>query len=362
MIKNISYDDLKFDRVPVTSYTLKGFPFQKWIDTGMPRIPDGMLNSVFFLYKTREEAEGGINPGGTGFIVEVTYDIDVGNCICVIRHFYAVTNWHVAKKDCYSVIRINSNDGSTDVFEFDPSDWHSDLTYDDVAIVRVDFDWKNHSVSAIPIELLLPVEDLVNKHNIGLGDDVFMLGTFVDLDTKARNHPTARFGCISSMPYPIGNESDNLLRDTYLLDMRSRGGFSGSPVFVYRTPGSNLEHILNNHKPGVLVNFDMKPKFFLLGIHRGQFNEEMKIKGGNYDVIGKSGMTLVVPAWRVFELLANHEDIIKDRNKSEGLQIEQCLKHPPQMISDESSDTGHSSTTHKEDFNTLLDAAVRGKQ
>lgn len=39
----------------------------------MPRIPDGMLNSVFFLYKSEEDEKKGVKTGGSGFVIEKCY-------------------------------------------------------------------------------------------------------------------------------------------------------------------------------------------------------------------------------------------------------------------------------------------------
>jgi hypothetical protein len=75
---------------------------------------------------------------------------------------------------------------------------------------------------------------------IGPGDDVFMVGRFIDHDGGNKNRPALRFGNISIDPTPI--MQDNGVRvPAYCVDLHSRTGFSGSPVFVYRTPGPDLD-------------------------------------------------------------------------------------------------------------------------
>jgi hypothetical protein len=44
----------------------------------MPKITDNVLNSVFFLYATRQDALEGKNPGGSGFFLETGQNIQTG--------------------------------------------------------------------------------------------------------------------------------------------------------------------------------------------------------------------------------------------------------------------------------------------
>ena len=71
---------------------------------------------------------------------------------------------------------------------------------------------------------------------IGPGDDAFMVGRFVSHQGLNKSVPAVRFGNISMDPAPI-KQVNGELADSYCIDMRSRPGYSGSPVFVYRTPG-----------------------------------------------------------------------------------------------------------------------------
>jgi len=357
MIKTISVHDLEFDKVPKICYSSRGTTYTKWINTGMPRIPDQMLDSVFFLYKNIEDARKGVDCGGSGFSVVMEYEITHRYQCYLIRHFYAVTNWHVALRDGFSTIRINTHNGGIDFINIEPIDWEFDPKGDDIAIAEIDPDWFNHSLAPIPLRLIASQHELVEKHNIGLGDDVFMLGKFVEMNTSSKNNPTARFGCISSMPYLVKNNMGNL-RETYFLDMRSRSGYSGSPVFAYRTPGSNLEYILKNFDPKNPIHYDVSTKLLLLGIHQGQFNEKMRIEGTDNNIIGMSGMTLAVPSWRIFELL-QCDKFAQNRKEKDRIYIEQCGPTGAGGFVDESFDVEQS--THQEDFNSLLDAAVKEK-
>jgi hypothetical protein len=92
--------------------------------------------------------------------------------------------------------------------------------------------------------------------------------------------------------------------------MHSRDGFSGSPVFVYRTLGAVL---------GV-PEIKAQTLLYVLGIHWAQFPEawdivtkpkerktevksEVSIEGDEKMVMGLSGMTCVAPASAILKLL-----------------------------------------------------------
>jgi hypothetical protein len=91
--------------------------------------------------------------------------------------------------------------------------------------------------------------------------------------------------------------------------MHSRSGFSGSPVFVFRTAGSVFA------KPNTIMGGGHLIK--LLGIHWGQFPERWEIKNGKARVTieeqvieapeayveGLSGMTCLCPSSAILDLL-----------------------------------------------------------
>src|SRR5258707_1186988 len=66
-----------------------------------------------------------------------------------------------------------------------------------------------------------------------VGDDTFMIGLFLDHAGVTTNVPSARFGNISMLPNPRATIRQSTGYDgvSYVVDMHSRTGFSGSPVF-----------------------------------------------------------------------------------------------------------------------------------
>ena len=333
MLHKISFEDLEFKRSPAIFYSTKGVAQRRSVRVGMPRIPDRIIKSVFYLYQTRDDAEKGRNPGGTGFIVQ--YSEKPG------FHLYGVTNWHVACRGC-SVIRLNTQDGKTDIIDLDPSEWHFIPGKYDIAVVPLSLDLKIHEASAVPTRLFVKQEPAF-RAQVGVGDDAFMIGLFVDHGGTVTNVPSARFGNISMLANADAKIelSTTYFSESYVVDMHSRTGFSGSPVFAYRTFGSQLSENPNQGVPFDNLHIDQfqnrsigrqthnpiygrlsgyigsRQMFCLLGIHWGQFpeawqlREKSKLKSeGRRDLIldgsyveGMSGMTCVAPAWQILEVL-----------------------------------------------------------
>ncbi len=260
-----------------------------------------LLNSIVFLYPTKESAVLGQNFGGTGFIVgKLIVDLNV-------MHVYCVTNWHVACKTGCANIRINRKDGGFDVFEHDPSEWYFLSPGPDVAVIPIRLSHDEHEATIVGFEETFFTEALSHQLDIGPGDDVFMAGRFIDYDGIEVNKPALRFGNISITDAEVRQDG----RDgrSFVVDMHSRTGFSGSPVFVYRTPGSWFPK---------QDQIPLGSMLHLLGIHWGQFQESWQIKdvsqsrattvgvslvyNGAY-VEGLSGMTCVCPAWDIRKVL-----------------------------------------------------------
>jgi hypothetical protein len=110
------------------------------------------------------------------------------------------------------------------------------------------------------------------------------------------------------MPEGLIEQPTGARLESYCVDSHSRTGYSGSPAFVYRSVTEDLRS----------GNITMGSQFIaLLGIHWGQFIEDWEIgkapnkseansrslvTEGGY-VRGLSGMTCIIPAWAIKELL-----------------------------------------------------------
>ncbi len=322
----------------------------------MPRIPDEYPKCAFYLYASKGDAEKNVNPCGTGFFVGVPDK----NYPDYTLHLYAVTNWHVAVSSGATVLRVNLLRGGTGYVESDPSDWISDPNGHDVAILPLGTDKfpnKTFDYSYVQLKDFITKESLTEQ-DIGLGDDVFMIGLFVSHNGGYENIPTARFGNISMMPSLMKQGPSKNEKDAYCLDLHSRSGYSGSPVFVYRTPGSNLAKNFSKIDAEEKFLELGRSKLFFLGVHFAQFSEDWKIKDKNEYIEGLSGMTCVCPSWAILDLLEKNEHLVAHRSAEEEKTKKYFSANPVPKLEVNILPENNS---HREDFNNLLDAAIRGK-
>jgi len=275
----------------------------------VPKIPDSFLDGVFYLYESVEAAKSGSKYGGTGFFVGIP-----SKELPDAHYLYGVSNWHVAVQHGNSVLRVNAKDGGTEIIEFGPEDWEFDADAGhDIAVVplqlQVDNNFK-YSVAAVD-SFVTPEKFLTTEESsLSVGDDVFMVGRFVDHDGGPTNQPAARFGHISIKPSKIRSALGKFV-DTICLDTNSRTGFSGSPVYVYRTMTSDLDELTKKKWHGQIAVYK-HPMLMLLGVHTGQFPEWWDYREGENapteassegQVRGLSGMTRVAPAWAIQAIL-----------------------------------------------------------
>lgn len=259
----------------------------------MPSIEDYLLDSVIYLYPSVSHARDGERAGGTGFLVGVPSN----------RHenlvfLYAVTNSHVVgpQEGNSPVIRLNTQDGRTDVIPFTPENWFHHPYRDDVAVCPVDLGPTHHKYSYVPRSMFITEEDITAKQTV-VGDDVLFLGRFVTHEGKQRNLPTARFGNIAMLPWePIRTER-GINQQSFLVEARSLSGYSGSPVFTWdftfgggagtrQLLGADCGHLRDFKR---VVGKDGKP-----------LEDEWYVEQN-------SGMMIVVPAWKLAELLETEE-------------------------------------------------------
>jgi hypothetical protein len=299
----------------------------KWVPNGVPKIGHRYDNCVFYLYRTNPKSGKIEGPLGTGFFVFKFGEGEPGKRGV---HYYGITNHHVAVALGASMIRINTKGGGTRFLPFETEDWHF-LPGGLVDLCAVDIDMSNFQPDdewKCVSEYSFLCKDEAVRLDIGFGENTFMIGLFVSHHGGSRNVPSARFGNVAMMAddnTPISTEG-NYCSPCHLIDMRSRSGFSGSPVFIYRTPVDDLSPQYQGRPIDTKKN--LFSRFF--GVHCSQFQEPIKIRtvrkltegtndaeivesteiGEAGDPIGTgdrliipSSMTIVVPSWRVSELL-----------------------------------------------------------
>jgi trypsin-like peptidase len=303
----------------VTRYSASGLPYQVWEST-VPAIDPNVLQCVFYVYPSRDAAEAGKAAGGTGFLAGVPLEIN-----SYVNQLYAVTNRHVITH-CGSevVLRVNQANGRRDFISTRNRDWifHPDGL--DVAVHPVVLS-PDYQYNFVGTSLFFLTPQIVRVRRIGPGDDVFMVGRFVGQDGTHGNLPTARFGHIGRMNAEPIKDGDGVEQDSFLVEMRSIPGYSGSPIFVYinptlaRPPSFMTPHMHQynqaQHGPWLLgIDWSHLTSF------RPVLNSNKRDKADPPQWVEiNSGMAGVIPAWRIQELLDLPELVMQRKEQDKHI-------------------------------------------
>lgn len=268
----------------------------------VPRIADELTDIAIYLYQSQEHAEAGSEIGGSGFIVGIPVEGEPD------KHWLlAVTNRHVIEQG-NTFVRLNNRTGATSVFEVPEPQWIFHPDEQDLAVGPMRALAEYHRFRCLPLDAVLTKEKLAEL-DVGIGTDTFMVGRFVGRDGGQTNIPTVRFGHVAQMPTFIKNEFGKA-QESYLVETRSIGGYSGSPVFGYKQPfqlkaGAAARVIDNQHWGPALLGVDWG--------HSGQVECVFDASGRELQMYVESntGLSLVIPSWRLLELL--NSDALKQK-------------------------------------------------
>ena len=289
---------------------------EKWYYTAPEdaamRIPDMLTQCVCYICVkyVKGEFAGQYKPIGTAFFVGVMVEN--------YEFIYLVTAKHNLTKiyKLFDTFYLRLNDKKTGTMyvpvEKGKAAWTSFDNMDiDLAVLAVGgIDRERFEHRAIPLDNFATSQVLLDQY-IGLGDDVFAVGLFTGRAGTEKNIPIVRTGIISSMPEePIRDGSKAY--NAFLVELRSIGGVSGSPVFVY----------LDRHRATTtLIPHNQLSTYHFLGIIRGKWTMDQNLlqEQEEIDVAlaynkGESlnlGIAIVTPAEDLWHLIMNDESIKK---------------------------------------------------
>ena len=298
----------------------------------------------------KDPYSGNFVPLGTGFIaLKKTGDIQFQH-IVTARHVLD----QIAGETVY--IRVNVKGGSSEVVYCQKTDWYTypgTEPYLDVAvcpmmlaqhhfdIVHLDLDFDAYSAAHFTRRLLQ------------VGDEIFVVGLFTSHYGEAHNIPIVRFGHIAAISdEPVLTEYGDM--HGLLVEVKSLGGLSGSPVFL-------------RHRDGYIV---------FIGLMHGHFlveNPEDAISiSGKDKPTGQinTGIGLVIHDGLLLNLV-NHPDReaervaaverIRKRSKVAADAAIGRLQKAALASSPEEADlpSADANPNHREDFNSLVGAAVK---
>jgi hypothetical protein len=215
---------------------------------------------------------------------------------------YIVTAKHVIAKGA-TVVRLNATDR---ILDFKVDDWFMVPSGPDLAISALPDEANDDSVIAIESVLFYSQNRINKRLNIGIGDDVFMMGRHHPAEHAGIEDPVVRFGNISVWPSRgILHSKTGLPQQSFLVEMRSQSGYSGSPVFVTIDGGTaRLKPEPYNPTARSFESLD-DPWVAFLGIDWGHLPEH-----------GSTLMALVIPDSEVWDML--NSDELKRQRKAMG--------------------------------------------
>ena len=262
------------------------------------RVPDEVRQCTVFLAAQVSSNRAHRKFIGTAFIVSVPFQDPLAEKALL----YLVTARHVieAAEGENIWVRANMQDGSSNMVETKKSLWLTHPTDNSVDVAVLPFNFQGPLLAKyVPVSMLLTGE-ITKEKKIGTGDEVFLTGLFAQLQGSERNLPIVRLGNIAMMPDERVPTSMGPI-EAYLIEARSIGGLSGSPVFVRET------------LVGVLGSV------YLLGLMHGHWDIPPENKNDTIDATGNNnavnmGIAIVVPAEKIREVIDRKELVDMRKN------------------------------------------------
>jgi hypothetical protein len=295
------------------------------------RVPEEIRDCVVFVGVMRDD--GKTKFGGTAFWLglksEVTDQVYV----------HLVTAGHVAAKlrrrsGIRGIIRLNRRDGRAETVMLGVGTrWfeHPTDPAADVAVLPWAPESDEYAYEWLPAEMLL-TDALIQEKYIGPGDDVFITGLFGHVAGHARNLPIIRTGNVAMFaPERISTKwCDGAPAEVYLIEARSIGGLSGSPVFVRETvliplAENPVQEMAPPPRPRIGLQAANVSGFgcYLLGLMHGHWDIPPEQKNEVLPEVGSDdlgrvnlGIAIVVPAKKILETM-NHPELVERRRKED---------------------------------------------
>jgi hypothetical protein len=283
-------------------------------------VPDEVRKCVVFICY---ESTKGLSLAGTGFFISVSSDIPER------IYVYLATAKHVIKKieeksiDNNVFIRINQrNNKPSALIRSNLAEWkyHPSESNVDVAVLPWSPDSSVYDFRVLSSGMAV-TQEIITKEGIGCGDEVFLTGLFGSHYGKQRNQPIIRIGNIASMPEERVATKEMGEIEAYLIEARSIGGLSGSPVFV---------HISGVRKGALSLG---KEPIYWLGMVHGHYDLpeldslDTLSKDSLVNLVINMGVAIVIPSTKVLEVL-NQKELVEDRAKGDEIERKKIAPTP----------------------------------
>jgi hypothetical protein len=319
------YCDIRFGGKPRYAFTDK--------PECLMQVPDTVRKCVAFVGARLPTDE--FSPQGTAFFMaRLIPGVPDEAFVSVVTAKHVISGMEEAGYDKV-YLRLNFKDGNAYLVESDFKDWqsHPDESEVDVAVLPF-FDWHENEYDHLIIHPTLFYNSA--RITIGTGDEVFLPGLFVNHYGRNRNIPIVRVGNIAAMPEEKVLTKAGLI-DAYLVEARSIGGLSGSPVFVHLGYWRNIDGTLMQHK-------GPHGGYHLVGLMHGHYKvKDVKpLPAITSPVLKKEyinmGIAIVVPLSKIMEVV-EQPNIMKEEAERIKEVLAELLPTPDSVEQSENSIT-----------------------
>ncbi|MGH9745206.1 MAG: hypothetical protein ACRD59_03750 [Candidatus Acidiferrales bacterium] len=287
------------------------------------RIADRLLKCVGFVSRYEPDDEGGsrLRFGGTAFIVGVLMDGNIG-----LAHLVTARHVVEAIEPGETVITMNAKDGMSLSLRTGNQKWFYHPTEKDSVDVAVmpfgSARFNEYDIEWIP-EGMFATDQRIADFEIGLGDELFIIGLFTRFFGRTKLTPIVRTGNIAMMPEDKVAVEGFGDMEAYLAEGRSIGGLSGSPAFV-----RNTVKIPMQIAGGKLTAISGLGNSHLLGLVHGHWRIQPPFTASQAEAVNM-GVSIIVPAKKILETLYNPELVAMRQehwnNQSNPLRVNKMI-------------------------------------
>ena len=291
------------------------------------RVPYRLLNSVAYIAEIvgEDTSANSLDLQGTGFFVTIPSKTKGSGWRVLVTAKHIATA--LSNRDVEII--VNKKGGGTMPLPLILDHWcfHPSA---DVAVlpcnVHPDMDILSISTEHFWVPTTSEEDEVV-----GIGDEVFFPGLFTYAPGRRRIMPLLRHGNLAMLP-DEQIQVDGGFADVYLVEARSVGGMSGSPVFVRPTMALDEATVLGE---GAQTLMGVSSELRLLGLMHGHWDiQESDLNSPRYTPNPKGvnlGIGVVVPASKILETL-NHPLLLALMEKQERQTNETFSPNPDQGV------------------------------
>lgn len=266
----------------------------------MNKLPNSLIDCACFLGV--KDSNGVITPKGTAFYVVVPFRSNP-----LIGRGYLVTAKHNIQFSYPNQLHVSVNpsfDAARDepVWIPLPSDliWHDNISDQKADVVVADWRPESGKVQYHGILLSNFLEfSSSTSLTVGAGSDTRTVGLFPFFSGKTRHRPVVRSGAIALYPPDIV-KGGQFEMEAILVESRSIGGLSGSPVFALDVRFTNLWYPF-------------------IGLTHGHWDYK---SGDGTEPGANSGMSIVSPSQKVIDILFQ-EDLVSGRTQFDCVSLKE---------------------------------------